>query len=1156
MDDQVVQAAVAWVLTTVFIRYCEDNGLVDERWISGPTGAGGENHLERAWAHRDSYFDAYPAHSDVEYLQAAVRTFGAIPAARDLAAEDRNPIWRMPVSGDGAKLLLDIWREQDSEGALLRDFRTDDVGDTRFLGDLYQDLSDHAKKRFALLQTPDFVEEFILDHTLEPALETFGLEGFRLIDPTCGSGHFLLGAFRRLLNHHESLAPPGVPKLDLVKKSLESLYGIDLNPFAIAISRFRLLLAATVACERKRLKDVPAFALNLAVGHSLLMGAPPRTQGAQLNAFVEAGMMEYAPTWTASGDYQQALRILMQKYHAVVGNPPYIAVKDAAEREETKKIYSSCFKKWTLSVPFTERFFDLALSGDRHGSPAGFIGLINSNNFTKREFGKALIEQVLPRLDLSHVLDTSGCYIPGHGTPTVILFGRNRQPNPHQPVRAVLGIRGEPGRPENAAQGQVWRTLVENLGSPGAETAWLSVADVERNSFHRHPWSLGGGNMNELLLAVANTPTIVSSLIADIGRTAHTGEDSIYAMPPHAALRISHDANRFLPLIEGDQPRDWFCKDDELLAFPYSLSSLQPNLKENEALFRHFWSYRTFLSARQDFGETILERGYQWYEWGMFFPERLKGRFGITFGEVATHNHFVLCRGGVVFKQTAPVIKLQPDASEEDHLRLMSCLNSSALAFWLRQVCMNKGYGANSEGGRVTSEAYENFYAFNSTNIQKAPIAVAYSEQRLAIAKRLDALGQELSRLRPGQLFHSEAPTQEGIKHGAARTVAIRSEMIFLQEELDWLCYRAYGILESAPLANPEQGVPLALGERAFEIHLARALAAGEEVTTWFERHRSRPITEIPAHWPQEYQAVVLQRLELIENHPYIALLEKPEHKRRWQSERWEDQVSKALRNWLCDQMESDTLWPRSEAGLEPRLQSARAIADRAFADPAFAVAADLYRGNDTYDRHALVCELLEGEAAPFVAAWRYTDQGLRKRADWEQTWELQRREDQGVEIDNIPVPPRYEQKDFQSAVYWRHRGKLDVPKERFIGYPRAERDDEASPVFLWAGYDHLGQAQALVSHIQEAREKFGWSAERLLPLLSGLDELLPWLKQWHNDIDPVYGVRLGDTFEEFLLGECQSLDLPRTRLKEWRPQVETRVRRDQGARGRRKQSA
>jgi len=39
-----------------------------------------------------------------------------------------------------------------------------------------------------------------------------------------------------------------------------------------------------------------------------------------------------------------------------------------------------------------------------------------------------LIEVFLPRVDLTHVIDTSGAYIPGHGTPTVILFGRDRRP--------------------------------------------------------------------------------------------------------------------------------------------------------------------------------------------------------------------------------------------------------------------------------------------------------------------------------------------------------------------------------------------------------------------------------------------------------------------------------------------------------------------------------------------------------------------------------------------------------------------------------------------------------------------------------------------------------------------------------------------------------
>ena len=59
-------------------------------------------------------------------------------------------------------------------GVLVHDF-TDPEWDTRFLGDLYQDLSEEARKKYALLQTPVFVEEFILDRTLDPAIEEFGL---------------------------------------------------------------------------------------------------------------------------------------------------------------------------------------------------------------------------------------------------------------------------------------------------------------------------------------------------------------------------------------------------------------------------------------------------------------------------------------------------------------------------------------------------------------------------------------------------------------------------------------------------------------------------------------------------------------------------------------------------------------------------------------------------------------------------------------------------------------------------------------------------------------------------------------------------------------------------------------------------------------------
>ena len=102
------------------------------------------------------------------------RRYQALPATAGLFA-GTNPLWQVGPSADGARALLDVWWDLgESTGELAFDL-TDGELDTRFLGDLYQDLSDHAKKTYALLQTPEFVESFILDRTLDPAIEEFGL---------------------------------------------------------------------------------------------------------------------------------------------------------------------------------------------------------------------------------------------------------------------------------------------------------------------------------------------------------------------------------------------------------------------------------------------------------------------------------------------------------------------------------------------------------------------------------------------------------------------------------------------------------------------------------------------------------------------------------------------------------------------------------------------------------------------------------------------------------------------------------------------------------------------------------------------------------------------------------------------------------------------
>ena len=236
---------------------------------------------------------------------------------------------------------------------------------------------------------------------------------------------------------------------------------------------------------------------------------------------------------------------------------------------------------------------------------------------------------------------------------------------------------------------------------------------------------------------------------------------------------------------------------------------------------------------------------------------------------------------------------------------------------------------------------------------------------------------------------------------------------------------------------------------------------------------RGEPVTEPPADWPADYRALVKRRLGIAADRD-IALIERPDYKRRWQWETWERLQEQALRVWLLDRLENERYW-----GGEPQLTASSArLADEIRRDADFRGVAELYAGRPDVDLATLVEELVLAEAVPYLAAWRHTDSGRRTRAAWERVWELQRLEDaidarcelgehdpsritvdqanaqKGVEVGAIPVPPKYASKDFRRSAFWSLRGKLDVPKERFILFPGCDRAADPSPVIGWAGWN------------------------------------------------------------------------------------------------------
>ncbi len=1179
------QAAVHWLLALVFLRFLEDNSLLDRPLLSGP----GER-LELAELRQREFFRARPHDSDAEYLLAIFDAAAKLPGLAGLYDKAHNPLFRLPVSGDGAMALLEFFRARAPDtGQLVHDF-TDPAWTTRFLGDLYQDLSDEAKKRYALLQTPEFVEAWILSRTLDPAIREFGYAQVRMIDPTCGSGHFLLGGFARVLAEWQRAAPD-MPPAAQAQKALDAVAGVDLNPFAAEIARFRLLLAALRAAGETRLAASPDFRIALAIGDSLFHGThfSHGDLGGVAEGFGRRMQHHYVAEDTGSLD-----AILGRQYHAVVGNPPYITPKDAAMREAYREIYSSCHMKYGLGVPFTERFFDLALDG-RRGQAAGFVGLIVANSFMKREFGKKLIEDVLPKLDLTHVVDCSGAYIPGHGTPTVILYGRNRAPVAGV-VRTVRGIRGEPSAPDDPAHANVWSAIVEQSDIEGSTSEFVSTEDTPRTELASHPWNMGGGGAADVQILIEQGRETLGGAIFQIGFSAVTGADEVFVFgTPHDLERTLRNKGRCF--VVGEDIRD-YCISSPLASVWLYDSKFQPlPLIYGTAEYRHLWPHRVVLSARKLYGQPILQSGLHWYEYGEVNPVKQKIPLSITFGFVVTHNHFAFSRGGKVFGRSAPVIKLPNNASENDHLSLLGLLNSSTGCFWIKQVCHNKGGQGINEGAKA--EAWERFLEVTGTRLESFPLA---ANPPLDLASALDAFANSYASYLPIAVCAAAVPTRACLDAARDSAAATRAAMIALQEELDWRCYRLYALHDDPPEHPDPPG--LRLGERAFEIVMARRMAAGALETAWFTRHGSTPITDLPANWPADYRATVERRIALIESDPTIGLIERPEYKRRWSAPTWEEMEQDALRSWLLDRLEDARHWPRDD----PRILSTNALADSARRDGDFLSVAALYVGRDAFDLEALVADLVSRESVPFLARLRYSETGQRKRADWEATWEKQRAEDaidaevyrqqklileeswahsnprrddesaevyaarmtaglteprwaalldhavdkhakerKAAEIGPIAVPPKYKTADFLSQDFWRLRGGLDVPKERFVAFPHAARDaDPALPV-LWAGHDHLSRTRALAAWYVDRKDIDGWTAPRLAPLLAGLLELVPWLLQWHNDIDAGTGLRMGAYFAEFVEEEARSLGLTLADLRAWTPPAplrRTRARR------------
>ena len=153
---------------------------------------------------------------------------------------------------------------------------------------------------------------------------------------------------------------------------------------------------------------------------------------------------------------------------------------------------------------------------------------------------------------------------------------------------------------------------------------------------------------------------------------------------------------------------------------------------------------------------------------------------------VSTHNQFVMGHRRFVYNPHAPIITLPAGATENDHLALLGLLNSSTACFWMKQVMTGKHKG---DGGEAHADpAYQRF-EFTGTQMQNLPIPQL---KPLAMSRQLEDLARQYALHVPEATAHVTTPSSCSLATARIQATSIRSQLIAMQEELDWHCYGLY----------------------------------------------------------------------------------------------------------------------------------------------------------------------------------------------------------------------------------------------------------------------------------------------------------------------------------------------------------------------------
>ncbi len=294
-----------------------------------------------------------------------------------------------------------------------------------------------VKKAGGVYYTPTYIVDYIVKQTVGELLNGLSpkqamgkgrKEGhqdpIRVLDPACGSGSFLIGAYQFLLDwylEHYTQKPDTHttgknPKILAIKDGyrlttaerkrilLDHIYGVDIDAQAVEVTKLSLLLKVLEGESEQSIlnqmalfheRALPDLSDNIKCGNSLI--GPDFYQNSQLDILdPETQYRINAFDW--QNEFKSIFSGDNPGFHAVVGNPPYV-------RQEGLGEYKNYFERHYAVYHGVADFYTYFIEkGVSMLNEQGIFGYIVMNKWLRANYGKALRQWMATR-GIQHIID-------------------------------------------------------------------------------------------------------------------------------------------------------------------------------------------------------------------------------------------------------------------------------------------------------------------------------------------------------------------------------------------------------------------------------------------------------------------------------------------------------------------------------------------------------------------------------------------------------------------------------------------------------------------------------------------------------------------------------------------------------------------------------